>query len=123
VEETGGLKTVTLAVVLVEPVLRTYFPNSRLNLCRQYECSRQPILFGYHPILQFTWGGLRRSAFARKVSTGQCDAERSCDAEVLAGEGVRTDAGEVGIGFGGGLIMKTMDWRGHCLSRWWRDSE
>src|SRR5258706_9836576 len=59
------------------------------------------------PILQFTWEACVGSAFARKLVPISV-MPSVCDAEVLAGEGFGLMLVRVGVGFGGGLIMKTM---------------
>src|SRR5260370_13105621 len=57
------------------------------------------------PILQFTWEACVGSAFARKLVPVNVTLS-VCDAEVLAGEGFGLMLVSVGIGFGGGLMMK-----------------
>src|SRR5258706_9907928 len=59
------------------------------------------------PILQFSWEACVGSAFARKLVPISV-MPSVCDAEVLAGEVFGLMLVRVGIGFGGGLIMKTM---------------
>src|SRR5258706_2535251 len=59
------------------------------------------------PILQFTWEACVGSAFARKLVPISV-MPSVCDAEVLAGEGFGLMLVRVGIGFGGGMIMKKM---------------
>src|SRR5260370_10820186 len=59
------------------------------------------------PILQFTWEACVGSAFARKFVPVNVTLS-VCDAEVLAGEVFGLTLVSVGIGFGGGLMMKAM---------------
>ena len=59
------------------------------------------------PILQFTWEACVGSAFARKLVPVNV-MPSICDAEVLAGEVFGLMLVRVGIGFGGGLMMKAM---------------
>src|SRR5258707_14782014 len=59
------------------------------------------------PILQFTWEACVGSAFARKLVPISV-MPSVCDAEVLAGEEFGLMLVRGGVGFGGGLIMKTM---------------
>jgi len=44
-----------------------------------------------------------------------------CDGEVLAGEVFGFMLARLGSGFGGGLMMKAMDWRGRYFRRRKRD--
>src|SRR5258708_25830121 len=59
------------------------------------------------PMLEFTWEACVGSALARKLVPVKV-MPSVCDAEVLAGEVFGLMLVRVGIGFGGGLIMKTM---------------
>ncbi len=59
------------------------------------------------PILQFTWEACVGSEFARKLVPVNVTLS-VCDAEVLAGEVFGLMLVSVGIGFGGGLMMKAM---------------
>src|SRR5260370_6334820 len=59
------------------------------------------------PILQFTWEACVGSAFARKLVPVNV-MPSVCDAEVLAGEGFGLMLVRGGVGFAGGLVMKTM---------------
>src|SRR6266481_9709983 len=59
------------------------------------------------PILQFTWEACVGSAFARKLVPVSVMPSVG-DAEMLAGEVFGLMLVRVGIGFGGGLMMKPM---------------
>src|SRR5258708_2264779 len=59
------------------------------------------------PILQFTWEACVGSEFERKFVPVSVMLS-VCDAEVLAGEVFGLMLVSVGIGFGGGLMMKAM---------------
>src|SRR5258708_11663136 len=59
------------------------------------------------PILQFTGEACVGAAFARKLVPVNVMLS-VCDAEVLAGEVFGLTLVSVGIGFGGGLMMKAM---------------
>src|SRR5260370_33832386 len=59
------------------------------------------------PILQFTWEACVGSAFARKLVPISV-MPSVCDAEVLAGGGFGLMLGRGGVGFGGGMVMKTV---------------
>src|SRR5260370_2204543 len=67
------------------------------------------------PILQFTWEACVGSEFERKFVPVSVMLS-VCDAEVLAGEVFGLMLVRVGVGFGGGVMMKAMGLEGAFFS-------